>query len=275
MHRKKEENENITADYTINGIDYKTELQLGIGLGVIIICVFIAIAVTPFLMSNVARFSLVGLAGTIVAGSFLYLKFIMNFIKNKVWTIKILDDRLYFNYGQKETIIPLSDILKIKNVGNSNVFRYLSFYTKNSVVKIRVGNGGFTPFSKEEDVSKLDQFFEELLPYINKNFNKKEAFVKPNQFSFKNMGVYVHKSEKIHYNIIERMGVTYYIVGLFICAGLFLSIVFSSVEILQSYSRYDKFPSELTFINFFFIMISLLIIYSIAVYLKISKHKKD
>jgi len=139
-------------------------LHLGIGLGVIIICVFIAIAVTPFLLSNISRFSLVGLAGIIAAGSFLYLKFIMNFVKNKVWTIKLIDDQLCFKYGEKETIIKLSDILKIKNVGNSNVFRYLSFYTKNSVVKIRVGNGGFTPFSKEEDVSELYQFFEELLP---------------------------------------------------------------------------------------------------------------
>jgi len=164
MLKKKEENENITADLTINGIDYKTELHLGIGLGVIIICVFIAIAVTPFLLSNISRFSLVGLAGIIAAGSFLYLKFIMNFVKNKVWTIKLIDDQLCFKYGEKETIIKLSDILKIKNVGNSNVFRYLSFYTKNSVVKIRVGNGGFTPFSKEEDVSELYQFFEELLP---------------------------------------------------------------------------------------------------------------
>jgi len=89
------------------------------------------------------------------------------------------------------------------------------------------------------------------------------------------MGVYNLKSEKIHYSIVERMGVMYYIVGLFIGAGLFLSIVFSSVEIFQSYSRYDKFPSELTFVNFFLIMISLFIIYSIAVSFKISKHKKD
>lgn len=275
MSKKERDNLNQPINFQINGIDFKTELQLGIGLGVIIICVFIAIAVTPFLLTNVARFSLLGISGGIVAGSFLYLKFIMNFVKNKVWTIKLFKDKLHFNYGQKETIIPLSDILKIKNVGNSNVFRYLSFYSKNSVVKIRVGNGGFTPFSKEEDVSKLDQFFEELLPYISENFNRKEAFVKPNQFSFKNMGVYIQKSEKINYNIVEKMGVTYYIVGLFICAGLFLSIVFSSVEILQSYSRYDKFPSELMFINFPFIMISLFIIYSIAVYFKISKHKKD
>ncbi len=94
----------------------------------------------------------------------MYLKFIMNFVKNKVWTIKLIDDQLCFKYGEKETIIKLSDILKIKNVGNSSVFRYISFYTKNSVVKIRVGNGGFTPFSKEEDVSELYQFFEELLP---------------------------------------------------------------------------------------------------------------
>ncbi|MFW2135681.1 hypothetical protein ACK2M7_05255 [Chryseobacterium sp. TY4] len=96
MRKKKEEIENITAEYTINGIDYKTELQLGIGLGVIIICVFVAIAVTPLLLSNIARFSLVALSGTVVAGSFLYLKFIMNFLKNKVWTIKLFDNQLHF-----------------------------------------------------------------------------------------------------------------------------------------------------------------------------------
>jgi len=71
-------------------------LQLGIGLGVIIISVFVAIALTPFLLSNIGSFYLVALSGTLVARRFLYLKFKTNFLKNKAWTIKLFDEQLHF-----------------------------------------------------------------------------------------------------------------------------------------------------------------------------------
>lgn len=272
MRKKKDENENITADYTINGIDYKTEIRLGLTLGIILLTLM---GIAFFLMSRQERLPNLNIGifvGLVMAITVIYLKVSMKFIKYKVWEVHVADEHISFNYGNKITTFPLTDITMIKNLGNSTVFRYLSFITKNESVKMRVGDGGLTPFSGKDDVAKIDELIQKLMPYIDENFNiKGEKKIILTQFCFKNMGVYVNKKEKIHYNLIEKMGVAYYIVGLFISIGLFLSILFMSVEIFNSYSRYDKFPSELMFKNFFYLMLGLFSVYALAVYFKVKK----
>lgn len=274
MRKKKEENENITADYTINGIDYKTEIRLGLTLGIILLTL---LGFAFFLMSRQERIPNLSIGifvGLVMAITVIYMKVSMKFIKYKVWEVHVGDEHISFNYGNKITTFPLADITMIKNLGNSTAFRYLSFITKDKSIKIRVGNGDLTPFSGKDDVAKIDELIQKLMPYIGENFNKKEEKkIVLSQFSFKNMGVYVNKNEKIKYNLVEKIGASYYIVGIFICMALFLAILFLSVEILTSYSRYDKFPSELMFKNFFLSSAALFSVYCFAVYIKLRKFK--
>ncbi|WP_300675301.1 hypothetical protein [Soonwooa sp.] len=274
MRKKKEENENITADYTINGIDYKTEIRLGLTLGIILLTLM---GIAFFLMSRQERIPNLNIGifvGLVMAITVIYLKISMKFIKCKVWEVHVADEHISFNYGNKITTFPLADITMIKNLGNSTVFRYLSFITKNESVKMRVGDGDLTPFSGKDDVAKIDELIQKLMPYIDKNFNiKGEKKIMLTQFSFKNMGVYVNKNEKIHYNLIEKMGFAYYAVGMFICLFLFVAGMAFSLEIFTYYSDHDKFPEELIFDKFFYILTALFCLYCFAVYIKVRNFK--
>lgn len=132
------------------------------------------------------------------------LKQLSNLKKNKKWVITIENEDLKITFQDKVWKFQLSDIRIIKNMGNVG-FRYLTIFTKTEKIKIRVGNTGFIPFSTEEDIMIVDKFIAYLKPFIEVNFNKMILKNRLDNYAFPNCGVYVVKTDKIRYGVINKM----------------------------------------------------------------------
>ncbi|MFL9834244.1 hypothetical protein [Chryseobacterium terrae] len=167
--------------YNITGVDLKTELIIALSI-VPFFLLFSALSL--FLYNNLTGvefrnipfyITLGGMISGIILGLF-FAKFLGKKM-NDVWLIKEEDGILEINFKKKSWTIQLNNIAKFKIFGNSN-FKYVSIFTANETVKMRIGNSGLTPFSSPEDLMKLDNFIDEIKPYFDKNYSKKDGTVK-------------------------------------------------------------------------------------------------
>ncbi|AZA46779.1 hypothetical protein EG346_00455 [Chryseobacterium carnipullorum] len=193
-------------EFRFQGLDAKTELKLALMLIFPSLMIMFGILYGSHILFPKISFLMPLLFGatTTVGISIIILKQLTNLVREKEWIINIDDKFLNLKFRGINHHIQLSDIKIIKNLGNIGL-RYLTIKTKNNVIKIRVGNTGLAPFSKQKDIDELDAFVQYLKPYIDKHFNEKvlKNIVQPNIIP--NFGVYVVKEEKIKYSIINRM----------------------------------------------------------------------
>lgn len=193
-------------EFRFEGLDAKTELKLALylifpGLAVMIGTLILIDMLAPkihFLYSSLFAAFLTFSVCTFI------LKQLAKRVKSKEWVIVIDNGTLNIKFQNQHSIFSLTDMKKIKNLGNAG-FRYLTVITNKDRIKIRVGNTGLTPFSSEKDIEQLDEFVAYLMPYIRENFNQKELKNIINTNVFPNFGVYVVKGEKINYSIINKM----------------------------------------------------------------------
>ncbi|PKF73770.1 hypothetical protein [Chryseobacterium sp. PMSZPI] len=220
-----------TRNFQFNGIDAKTEWKIGLILAVPALGVFLLVMYLSesYLPKTYFLYPVLLAAVVTILISILILKFLSSSIKDKKWNININDKVLEITHKNIKKEIPLADIRSIKNLGNVG-FRYLTIITHHETIKIRVGNTGFVPFSTQKDLENCDAFVEYLRPFLEENFNKKELKNKINTQIFPNYGVYVVKSEKIKYSIINRLK-PWQIMIIFLCGGfLLLVLLFTQLE---------------------------------------------
>ncbi|MCZ4244264.1 hypothetical protein [Pedobacter punctiformis] len=212
--------------FTFRGLDAKTELRLALLLIIpsLIIMLGTLYAINLIFPNGYFLSGLVFSATLTVAISTLILKQLVKKIRNNKWDIKIENEQLDIKFKDITYNLHFEDIKMIKNIGNAGL-RYLTIKTKQEVIKIRVGNAAFAPFSTQEDIDELDAFVEFIKPYIDMHFNKKilKNIARPNIIP--NFGVYVVKGEKIKYSLINKM--TPVQVALFILGiGVLVMILF-------------------------------------------------
>jgi hypothetical protein len=195
-----------SKEFKFQGVDAKTEWRLALILlfPALFIFIFFTCGVS-LLISNISFLSpLLMASGLTIVISIFILKFLSNSVKNRQWIIKVDKKSLSISFGNRICNIFLDDIRIIKNMGDIG-FRYLTIIAKNETVKIRVGNTGLVPFSTAEDIAIVDSFVEYLKPYMYERFNKKILKNQINNNVFPNFGIYVIKTEKIKYSIINKM----------------------------------------------------------------------
>lgn len=193
-------------EFVFQGLDAKTELKTALLLIIpALLIMFSVLFISHIFFPNLYFLVPLLLAAILtVSLSVLILNQLSKRIKDKNWIIIIENENIDIKFRDSHYALKLSDILKIKNLGQPGL-RYLTIKTKNEVIKIRVGNTGLAPFSKEEDIEIVDSFIEYLKPYIIENFNKKILKNIINNNIIPNFGVYVNKKEKINYTIINKM----------------------------------------------------------------------
>ncbi|WP_426791355.1 hypothetical protein [Sphingobacterium sp. WOUb80] len=167
--------------YYIKGVDLKTELLIGFSI-VPFIILFGQLSIILFRSINHVEFRNIphfvflggGLAGLSVG---LLLAKILGKKMSEFWEIILINDlELTIRFKKRKWEMKLDEILKFKIYGSTN-FKYVSIYTNNQVIKMRFGNSGLTPFSTINDLKELDNFMAEILPYFDKNYEKKDGTV--------------------------------------------------------------------------------------------------
>ncbi|REC41993.1 hypothetical protein [Chryseobacterium pennipullorum] len=217
--------------FEFDGVDAKTEWKIGLilalpALGVFFLVMFIF---EFYLPRTYFMYPVLSAAILTLVISILLLKLLSRTIKDKKWTIRVDESTLEITHKNKKHLIPLTTIRSIKNLGNVG-FRYLTIITNKESIKIRVGNTGFVPFSAQKDIETIDAFIQHLSSYLQENFNKKDLKNKLNINVFPNYGVYVVKSEKIRYSIINTLK-PWQIMIIFLCGGfLLLILLFTQLE---------------------------------------------
>lgn len=220
-------------EFRFEGLDAKTELKLALNL----IFPGLAVMIGVLILTNML-FPRIYFLYPLLFAAFLtllvcifILKQLTKRIKGKEWIVVINNENVQIKFQNLHYIFNLAEIKMIKNLGNAG-FRYLTIVTQRDNIKIRVGNTGFTPFSSEKDIEKLDEFVEYLMPYIRENFNQKELKNIINTNIFTNFGVYVVKGEKIKNSIINKMEPwQVFVFGI----GLFFIILFLFMQVLFYY----------------------------------------
>lgn len=193
-------------EFVFQGLDAKTELKTAL----LLIIPALLIMSSVLFISHIFFPNLYFLVPLLLAAiltvslSVLILNQLSKRIKDKNWIIIIENENIDIKFRDSHYALKLSDILMIKNLGQPGL-RYLTIKTRNDVIKIRVGNTGLAPFSKEEDIEIIDSFIEYLKPYIIENFNKKILKNIININIIPNFGVFINKKEKIKYTIINKM----------------------------------------------------------------------
>ncbi|QJB41980.1 hypothetical protein HF324_30690 [Chitinophaga oryzae] len=194
-------------EFRFQGLDLRTEMWLGLAILPILVTVLAGLF---YLLKTVLSFNLLkiprGLIIVVVLGTSLFsIHWLAKLIRDKTWIVRVTADRLLIRFRKRQFDIPLDSIREIKNLGSTE-HRYLSFFTTDGqTVRIRVGNGAMTPFSKKEDIQTVDDLITHLKPYMDKYFNKKELRNKINQHPFPHCGVYIVKSEPLTYRWIEKL----------------------------------------------------------------------
>lgn len=215
--------------FNFQGVDFKTEMKIA---STLVIPILLVLALTfsffHFLFPK-TYFLYVGITAVLLALSIamLFLQLVMRFVKDKTWQISINKDDVTIRFRKNTWAFKLQDIRVIKNMGSFE-FRYLTIITRHETIKIRVGNTGLTPFSTEEDINKLDDFVAFLKPYIDEGFNKKILKNRIDNDIFPNCGVYVVKTEKIKYNVINKLTFNQYVI-VFGLGGVLLVILFTFI----------------------------------------------
>lgn len=228
----------IDKEFTFQGLDAKTELRFALLLIIPVIMMMLGTLYLfhlffskPFFLGPLLFASLISVAG---AGAFL--KWMINRIKNenKEWKINIkAQGNITISYRKDVYNFNLKDVEMIKNMGNAGI-RYLTIKTINHLVKIRVGNSGFAPFSTNKDIEILDAFVNDIKPYINQNFNKKVLKNALNPNIIPNFGVFVKKGVAIKYSLINMMQ-PWQVIMLILGLGTILIILF--VLMMENYFR--------------------------------------
>lgn len=193
-------------EFVFQGLDAKTELKTALLLIIpALLIMFSVLFISHIFFPNLYFLVPLLLAAILtVSLSVLILNQLSKRIKDKNWIIIIENENIDIKFRDSHYALKLSDILMIKNLGQPGL-RYLTIKTRNDVIKIRVGNTGLAPFSKEEDIEIIDSFIEYLKPYIIENFNKKILKNIININIIPNFGVFINKKEKIKYTIINKM----------------------------------------------------------------------
>lgn len=173
------------------GVDSKTELSIALIAGLALIVVWFGLLLfyyEYFQLDSIVRISkriffLCLLIGFSV--SVLFIKVLSHRYKN-LWTIIALEDHLTITFKNEKWRLEKRDIQKISYLGNEN-FRYLSFFTNEQKIKIRVGTNFLTPFSTKEDLRLTDEFVEFISPFLKNNFDNKIK----KAIHFENQGIYL------------------------------------------------------------------------------------
>ena len=173
------------------GVDSKTELSIALIAGLALIVVWFGLLLfyyEYFQLDSIVRISkriffLCLLIGFSV--SVLFIKVLSHRYKN-LWTIIALEDHLTITFKNEKWRLEKKDIQKISYLGNEN-FRYLSFFTNEQKIKIRVGTNFLTPFSTKEDLRLTDEFVEFISPFLKNNFDNKIK----KAIHFENQGIYL------------------------------------------------------------------------------------
>lgn len=173
------------------GVDSKTELSIALVAGLALIVVWFGLLLfyyEYFQLDSIVRISkriffLCLLIGFSV--SVLFIKVLSHRYKN-LWTIIALEDHLTITFKNEKWRLEKRDIQKISYLGNEN-FRYLSFFTNEQKIKIRVGTNFLTPFSTKEDLRITDEFVEFISPFLKNNFDNKIK----KAIHFENQGIYL------------------------------------------------------------------------------------
>lgn len=173
------------------GVDSKTELSIALIAGLALIVVWFGLLLfyyEYFQLDSIVRISkriffLCLLIGFSV--SVLFIKVLSHKYKN-LWTIIALEDHLTITFKNEKWRLEKRDIQKISYLGNEN-FRYLSFFTNEQKIKIRVGTNFLTPFSTKEDLRITEEFVEFITPFLKNNFDNKIK----KAIHFENQGIYL------------------------------------------------------------------------------------
>lgn len=228
----------IDTEFTFQGLDAKIELRFALLLIVPTILIMLGTLYLSHLFFPKTFFlnPLLFSAIISVAGATVFLRWMINRIKNqeKKWKINIKPQgNIEISYRNSFYKFNLKDILMIKNMGNIGI-RYLTIKTVNNVVKIRVGNSGFAPFSTEKDVEILDGFVNYMKPYIDENFNMKVLKNALNPNIIPNFGVFVKKGMEIRYSLINKM-TPWQVIVLILSLGTAFIVLF--ILIMEHYFR--------------------------------------
>lgn len=220
--------------FSFRGVDYKTEIWLGVSIIPVLLIVLggCFYCLSKFWQVDLLKIPRGLIIPAILGISLFSLHWMVKLVPNRTWLAQVDDQRLTLRYGKQYYDVPWDNLRRIENMGNA-ALRYLSFVTKDGLtVRIRVGNGAFTPFSGPEDIAAVDAFIQHLSAYIDKHFNKKVLRNKINQNPFPHYGVYVVKSEPLTYNFLQKM-TPGQITLLFLTVGMLL--VFLMLQLLFYY----------------------------------------
>jgi len=179
--------------YEFYGIDFKTELLLGLITGLICILLWFGLLFLYYEylhLDSILRISKRIFFICMFIGLFISMVLLrtMGILFRNMWRISDSNNQFVISYKNHTWKIDKKDIQKINYIGN-NSFRYLSFFTNNDKIKIRVGHNILTPFSKKKDIEIIEKFIEYISPFLQQHFNhqnKKIVF-------FENQGVYDRK----------------------------------------------------------------------------------
>lgn len=178
-------------EFQFYGVDLKTELSIGLAAGLTLVIVWFGLIFfyyQYFGLDSILRipkriFFLCLLIGFSVC--VFLLKFLGSQFKS-IWLITVLNDHIVVSFKNEKWILEKKVIKKINYLGNEN-FRYLSLFTNEQKIKIRVGTNFLTPFSTKEDLRIIDEFVEFISPFLKNNFDNKIK----RAIHFENQGVYL------------------------------------------------------------------------------------
>lgn len=215
-------------EFRFQGIDARTELKLSALLVIPACCIMCGTLYLAYQFRPDPLYSPIILGAVLtVAGSMMILKFMVGQIKemDRIWTIKVKDlERITVTFKDQVHHFGLMDITNVKNMGNTNV-RYLTINTKELTLRIRVGSGGFAPFSSERDIMILDTFISYIMPYLTEHFHLKKLKNAMHPRIIPNFGVYVRKGEKIKYSLINKM-YPWQVIAMIVFIGIIMMIIF-------------------------------------------------
>ena len=217
-------------EFRFQGLDAKTEWKTALFLIIPALIIMFGVLYLSHIVIPKVFFliPLVFAAFITVIISMIILKMISKRIKDKEWFVKINgNNEISIKYKDQQYNFGLKDIIMIKNMGNVGV-RYLTIKTKNDILKIRVGNTGFAPFSQEKDITELDAFIGFIKPYLNENFNKKILKNAINTNIIPNFGIYVIKGEEIKYSILNKMK-PWQVITMVLTFGVLIMILFFNI----------------------------------------------
>lgn len=171
----------MNKKYKIAGVDLKIELMIALSIVPFflifsILTIFLYHNITGIEFRNIPFYIIVGGMLLGISLGLLFAK-VLGKKMNGIWKIEVYPEELLISFKKEKWTIKLDNISKFKIFGNPN-FKYVSIFTNNETVRMRIGNSGLTPFSTPDDLKQLDNFIKEVNPYLEKNYLRKDGTVK-------------------------------------------------------------------------------------------------